>query len=271
MPAPCVVVLNRKGGTGKTSTCFHLSHALAKKGCRTLLIDLDPQSNLSEGFLGARVEELPPDRTVAALYADSFVPDPRALIVPTGVEGVDLLPGSEAMEDYSDPRPAGHRSQFVLREFVDEVRGDYGMILLDCPPALALASWSAMVAADGVLTPVVPEDFGAAGIRKINRALAAVRSEANPGLRLLGYVVSQVNAKLAIHVAYIEQLRAAYGEFVMATMIPIAADFKMAVTAGKPVGLLKPRSAAAKAIDALAAELLERAAGGDEAARKEVA
>ena len=79
MPSPCVVVLNRKGGTGKTSTCFHLSHALARKGRRVLLIDLDPQSNLSEGFLGAGVEDLPPEATVAALYSDSFVPDPRAL------------------------------------------------------------------------------------------------------------------------------------------------------------------------------------------------
>jgi chromosome partitioning protein len=271
MSAPCIVVLNRKGGTGKTSTAFHTSHALAKRGRRVLLVDLDPQSNLSEGFLGAQVEALPPERTVAALYSDAFVPDPRALIVPTPVEGVDLLPGSEAMEDYSDPRPAGHRSQGVLREFVAEVRGDYGAILLDCPPALALASWSAMVAADAVLTPVVPEDFGAAGIRKINRALALVRAEANPGLRLLGYLVSQFNPKLAVHAAYVEQLRAAYGDLVMATTIPLAADFKLAVTAGKPVGLLKPRSAAAKAIDALAAELLERAAAGYDADRKEVA
>jgi chromosome partitioning protein len=270
MSAPCIVVLNRKGGTGKTSTAFHTSYALARKGRRILLIDLDPQANLSEGFLGAQVEGLPPERTVAALYGDGFVPDPRSLIVPTPVEGVDLLPGSEAMEDYSEPRPAGHRSERVIREFVDEVRGDYGAVLLDCPPALALASWSAMVAADGVLVPVVPEDFGAAGIRKINRALALVRAGANPGLRLLGYLVSQCNPKLAIHAAYIDQLRAAYGDQVFATMVPIAADFKMAVTAGKPVGLLKPRSAAAKAIDALAAELLRRAAA-DDADRKEVA
>jgi chromosome partitioning protein len=271
MFTPCIAILNRKGGTGKTSTAFHTSYALAKLGRRVLLLDLDPQSNLSEGFLGAGVEDFPPERTVAALYSDSFVPDPRALIVPTPIEGVDLLPGSEAMEDYSDPRPSGHRSQFVLRDFVSEVWADYGVILLDCPPALALASWSAMVAADAVLTPVVPEDFGAAGIRKINRAIALVRAEANPGLCLLGYLVSQFNSKLAIHSAYVDQLRAAYGDLVMTTMIPIAADFKLAVTAGKPVGLLKPRSAAARAIAALAEELLARAGDDDDATRKEVA
>jgi chromosome partitioning protein len=269
MSALCVVVLNRKGGVGKTSTCFHLSGTLARMGRRVLLVDCDPQANLSEGLLGAQVEGLPPDRTIAALYGDAFLPDPRALIVPTPIEGVDLLPGSEAMEDYSEPRPAGHRSQGVLREFVDEVRGDYGVILLDCPPSLTLASWSAMVAADGVLVPVMPEDFGAQGLKKINRALALVRAEANPSLRLLGILVSQCNPKLAIHAAYVDQLRAAYGESVFTATIPIAADFKLAVTAGKPVGMLKPRSAAAKAIAALAEELLARA--GDDATQKEVA
>jgi chromosome partitioning protein len=126
-----------------------------------------------------------------------------------------------------------------------------------------------MVAADGCLVPVMAEDFGAQGLRKINRALARVQAEANPSLRLLGYLVTHFNAKLAIHAAYCEQLRAAYGELVFSTTIPLAADYKLAVTAGKPVGLLKPRSAAAKAIAALADELLARA--GEAALRKEVA
>ena len=190
MPALCIAVLNRKGGVGKTSTCFHLSGTLAKMGRKVLLCDLDPQANLSEGLLGASVEGLHPDCTVAALFGDAFVPNPRSLIVPTPIESVHLLPGAEAMEDYSEPRPAGHPQQHVLREFVVEVRADYDVILLDCPPALLLPSWSAMVAADACLVPVLSEDFGGQGVKKLNRALAMVRAEANPDLRLLGYVAS---------------------------------------------------------------------------------
>jgi chromosome partitioning protein len=270
MPGPVVCVYNRKGGTSKSSTCFHLAGSLTRMGHRVLLVDCDPQGNLSEGLLGIAIEALAPERTIAALFSDAFIPEPRALIVPTPIEGVDLLPGSEAMEDYSEPRPAGHRSQFVLRDFVAEVRADYGVVLLDCPPAFTLASWSAMVAADSIVVPVVPEDFGAAGVRKINRAFAQVREQANPGLRLLGYLISQHNPKLAIHAAYVEQMRAAFGDDVFSTMIPLAADFKLAVTAGKPVGLLKPRSAAAKAMAALAEELLTRA-GADAEPQREVA
>ena len=92
---------------------------------------------------------------------------------------------------------------------------------------------------------------------------------------MLGYLVTHFNAKLAIHAAYCEQLRAAYGDMAFSATIPVAADCKLAVTAGKPVGLLKPRSVAARAIAALAVELLARAGAGagegEGAPRKEVA
>ena len=99
--------------------------------------------------------------------------------------------------------------------------------------------------------------------------MTRVRAEANPSLRLLGYPGHPLQRQTGDPRAYCEQLRAAYGDQVFATTIPIAVDYKLAVTAGKPVGLLKPRSAAAKAINALAVELLARA--GEEASRKEVA
>jgi chromosome partitioning protein len=255
-----IVVLNRKGGVGKTSTCFHLSGTLAKAGRRVLLIDTDPQANLTEGLLGAQAAEgTDPSRTVAALFGDSFVPDPAGLIVPTAVPGVSILPGSEAMEDFNEPRPQLSPRQTVLRDFIAEVRDGFDTILIDCPPNLQLCSWAAMAAADGVIVPVQVEDFGGQGLKKINRALAMVRSEVNPSLALLGYLITLYNKSLAIHVAYAEQLRAAYGPLVFDTAIPLATDFKVAVTAGTPIAMLKPKSAAAKAMAAVAEEILVRA------------
>lgn len=252
-----IVVLNRKGGVGKTSTCFHLSGTLAKAGRRVLLIDTDPQSNLTEGLLGC--EGFEPSRSVAALFGDLFVPDPAGLIVPTPIPGVSILPGSEAMEDYNDPRPAGHPSQTVLRDFVTEVRDSYDVILIDCPPNLQLCSWASMVAADGVVVPVQAEDFGGQGLKKINRAMGQIRTEVNPSLALLGYLVTMYNKSLAIHAAYAEQLRSVYGGLVFESVVPLATDFKVAVTSGTPIAQLKPKSAAAKAMMAVANELLTRA------------
>ncbi|MBX6315732.1 MAG: ParA family protein [Isosphaeraceae bacterium] len=269
MAALCVVVLNRKGGVGKTSTCFHLAGTLAQGGRRVLLIDTDPQANLTEGLLGARVaEEIDPTYTVAALFQDAFLPDPSGLIRPTPFPGVHLLPGSEAMEEVNEPRPAGNPRQTALRDFVGDIRDAYDVILIDCPPSMQLSSWASLVAGDGVLVPVQVEDFGGQGLKKINRALAQVRAEVNPGLILLGYLVTMYNKSLAIHAAYAEQLRAAYGELVFETAIPLSTDYKVAVTSGTPIALLKPRSIAAKAMSALAEELLARA---NAAMRKEVA
>lgn len=268
MPASSVVVLNRKGGVGKTSTCFHLAGTFSKSGHRVLLIDTDPQANLSEGLLGAKAaEDIDPSRTVAALFGDAFLPNPAGMIVPTPVPGVYLLPGSESMEDVNEPRPAGNPRQTAIRDFICEVRDDYDIILIDCPPSMQLSSWAALVAADGVLVPVQVEDFGGQGLKKINRALTQVRAEANPGLILLGYLITMYNKSLAIHAAYADQLRAAYGNLVFATAVPLSTDFKVAVTSGTPIALLKPRSAAAKAMSAVADELLGRAA----TPRKEVA
>ena len=125
---------------------------------------------------------------------------------------------------------------------------------------MQLSSWAALVAADGVLVPVQVEDFGGQGLKKINRALTQVRAEANPGLVLLGYLITMYNKSLAIHAAYADQLRGAYGNLVFETAVPLSTDFKVAVTSGTPIALLKPRSAAAKAMSALADELLARAA-----------
>ena len=257
-----VVVLNRKGGVGKTSTCFHLSGTLAKAGKRVLLIDTDPQANLTEGLLGAQAAEgANPSRTIAALFGEAFVPDPIGLIVPTPVPGVSILPGSEMMEDFNEPRPDQSNRQTVLKEFVAEVRGQFDVVLIDCPPNLQLCSWASMVAADGVLVPLQVEDFGGQGLKKINRALTQVRAEANPSLALLGYLITMFNKSLAIHVAYAEQLRAAYGSLVFETPVPLATDYKVAVTAGTPIALLKPKCAAAKAMQAVADELLARVSG----------
>jgi chromosome partitioning protein len=262
MAARAYVVLNRKGGVAKTSTCFHLAGALAKAGRKVLLADLDPQNNLTEALLGAQAENLHPSRTVAALFGDEPPDDPAALILPSSIPGVSVLPGSAAIEHESMGDPAGDDRNTVFRDFLDLVRDDFDVCLVDCPPNLLIGTWAALVAGDGIMVPVVPEDYGAQGLRKLNQALERVRRTANPDLKLLGYLISMTNPKLAVHKAYTERLRGVFGEQVFRVEIPLSVDCKMAVTAGTPVGFHKPRSAAAKAFVALAEELRERDQAG---------
>jgi chromosome partitioning protein len=187
-------------------------------------------------------------------------PEPGELIRPTGFSGVDIVPGSEYLNSYNLPDPEDDPRQIVLRDLVEEVRDRYDIVLIDCPPNLCLCSWAALVAGDGVVVPVQAEDYGAQGISAIQRAVSRAHREANPRLALLGYLITMYNQSLAIHRAYAEQLRTLYGNEVFSTTVPLAKDFKEAVSSRLPISHYKPKGAPAKAMAALADELLARAA-----------
>ena len=255
-----VTVLNRKGGCSKTSTCFHASAVFAARGLKVLLLDLDPQANLSQGLLGPEaVRKLDPRLTLASVLGDGGGPPAGDVITETSVRGVWLLPGSEAVErlNVTEPENTGPL-QYAIRDVLDEVRDRFDLVLADCPPNVQLCSWSAMVASDAVLVPVPPEDFGALGLVSLRKAIRRVQAGPNPRLRMLGFLLSMVNKSLSVHQSYEADLRGVYGADVFETVVPLAKDFKEAVLARKPVGLFKPRGAAAKVMVALAREITDR-------------
>jgi chromosome partitioning protein len=259
---PVVAMLNQKGGVGKTSTTHHLAGTLAAAGRRVLLIDNDPQASLSQGFWGpVATAELSPDSTVAALYA-GLDPFPEQVIWPTGIAGIDLVPGSKVATDYNVPRPqdTAPESQRCIRSFLADVRDRYDLVMIDCPPNLHLCSWAALVASDHLLVPLQAEDYGAQGLGPVQESADLVASGPNPGLHLLGFLLTMFNARLAIHKLYENLLREQYGAAVFETRIPYAADFKEAIAQRKPIVQYKPRCASAKAIKSLADELLSRLA-----------
>jgi chromosome partitioning protein len=147
-----------------------------------------------------------------------------------------------------------------LREFLTEVRGSYDLVLIDCPPNLHLCSWSALVASDYLIVPLQPEDYGAQGIIDVQESAAMVQAGTNPDLALLGYVLTMVNARATIHKAYEEQLRQTYGPHVFASTVPVSVDYKEAIARRQSIAQYKPKGAAAKAVRALAEELLARLA-----------
>lgn len=260
-----IAFLNQKGGVGKTSTCYHLSGTYSLAGRRVLLLDLDPQSSLTQGFFGpAAARELAPGNTVAALFAGER-PFPEEVIRGTGIPNVDILPGSRHATDFNIPRPWGapDDQQACVRDFLAEIAEPYELVLIDCPPNLHLCSWAALVAAGSVVVPLQPEDFGAQGLIDVQESVTRVRGSANPGVEILGFLPTMVNARLTVHQQYIEMLGSIYGQAVFAGYVPISADFKESLTGRRPVGFYKPRGAAAKAIKAVAAEIDGRLARGN--------
>jgi chromosome partitioning protein len=257
-----VTLLNRKGGVGKTSSVFHLGGTLAKGGRRVLVVDADPQANLTAGLLGADIaRDLPAAATITALFDPDLDPFPEAVIRATTVPGLSILPGSAHLDTHNKPdphEPGPHHT--ALRDFLAEVAGEFDVAMVDCPPTIYRASWSALAASRFVIVPVQAEDFGSQGIVSILDALGAVRSSVNPHLILLGFVLTMFNKTLGVHAAYEDGLRRHYGDLVFSANMPLSKDYKESVAARKPIAVYKPRSAAAKAAQVLADEVLTRIA-----------
>ncbi|MDG3008372.1 ParA family protein [Paludisphaera mucosa] len=258
-----VTLLNQKGGVGKTSCTHHLSGTLASVlGKRVLIVDADPQASLTQGWWGpSATRTLDPSSTIAPILAGDL-PHPGQVIHETGLAGLHLVPGSRAASVYNvaDPTTASRESRETLREFLVEVAGDYDLALIDCPPNLYGCSFAALAASNHLVVPVQPEDYGAQGIADVLDSLDLVRSEGYP-VTLLGYLLTMVQSRRALHQVYEANVREAYGDLVFAARMPEAAEFPEAIAQRKTITQYKPKGAAAKAIRAIAEELLSRTEG----------
>ncbi|HEV3168250.1 MAG TPA: ParA family protein [Isosphaeraceae bacterium] len=268
---PIVTLLNQKGGVGKTSCTHHLSGTLSQMGRRILLLDADPQSSLTQGWWGPVVtRQLDPSATIAAVLRGDR-PHPEQVIQPTGFDRIDLVPGSRTATSFNTPDPhlADTDSQLVLREFTREVADGYDLVLIDCPPNLHLCSWAALAASDFLVVPLQPEDYGAQGIADVLDSLTTVQSAGYP-VELLGYLITMCSPRRTLHQLYEEQLRELYGSAVFTARVPMAPEFPEAISRRQTIAQYKPKGAPAKAMKALAEELLQRIAnaraGGQETA-----
>ncbi|OJW27598.1 MAG: hypothetical protein BGO49_25335 [Planctomycetales bacterium 71-10] len=258
-----LTLLNLKGGVGKTSSTHHLSGALTLgHGLRVLVVDADPQASLTQGWWGpSATMDLDPKQTITSILAGDM-PSPSMVIHETGIPGLSLLPGAEAAGWYNDSRPleSPREARETIREFLAEVRDDFDLVLIDCPPNLYGCSFAALAASDWIIVPVQPEDYGSQGIAKVLNSLDAVRAEGYD-VQLLGYLLTMVQPRRALHRAYEERLRSAYGTLVFDARFPELPEFPEAIAARKLIQTYKPKGAAAKATKAVADELLARIAG----------
>ena len=249
-----IAFINQKGGCGKSSCCFHLGGHLAEIGMKTLLVDADPQGSLSQAFFGAAaVENLTVRQTLAARFSGSLH-EPASMAVETGIPHLSIVRSNHHLAEHNSPDLQNlGSSQWTIRGLL-EALPPFDAVLIDCPPNLYQCSWNAILAADYVVIPVPPEDFGTQGLRAVHLAVSRA-SELNSTLDLRGHVITRVDSRLQIHRHYITKLREVYGEGILQTVIPEAVAFKMSLTMRKPVTLHEPRSAAADAVRRLTEEL----------------
>jgi chromosome partitioning protein len=257
---PIVTLLNQKGGVGKSTTTFHLGGTLAKMGRRVLVVDNDPQCSLTQGAIGPEAAlALAPQSGLSAVYRGDPVA-PEDLILPLPFPGLNLLPNTEFSTPFNlaEPHLRPWADQTALVEALGSLATQFDVILVDCPPNLYGATWAALAGSDALIIPVQPEDYGIQGLSAVERSVNLVRATINPRLAMLGVLVSMFGARKSVHLAYDALLRETYGDTVFATRIPHAIDLPEATMNHTPLAWYKPRSATAKALQALAAEVVER-------------
>jgi chromosome partitioning protein len=254
--ARIIAVANQKGGVGKTTTAINLGACLALSGQRVLLVDVDPQANLTSG-LGQK-ERAPGARTIYdCLTAVSL--DARALpVCATGVEGLSLVPADRHLTGAEiELVPLEHR-EHRLKLLLDPQRELFDYVLIDTPPSLGLLTLNALVAADRVLIPLHAEYFALEGLADLVSTLRRVRGALNHDLDIEGVLLTMHDERTNLAQQVAREIRDFFGGRVFSTVIPRNVRLGEAPSHGMPVVLYDPRSRGAEAYAALARELMQR-------------
>lgn len=249
-----IAVANQKGGVGKTATVASLAAGLSASGQRVLVVDGDPQGNLSMA-LGAETSaealttyDLLLQPEVEVKHCQLRVPWGNVAVVPTDVR----LAAAEVELAAAEDRHL--RLQDKLRRKLP-----YDFILLDTPPSLGFLTLNALAAADGVVIPVQCAYLAMQGLKQLLDTVEAVRAHGNPGLKIAGVLLTMYDPR-TLHTQQVEErLREHFGDLVFPTPIRRSVVFDYATVAGEPVLVHRPESAGAQAYLQIAQEVLARA------------
>jgi chromosome partitioning protein len=254
MAGRIITVTNQKGGVGKTTTALNLGTALALAEQRILLVDLDPQANLTSG-LGLKGQA--PTTIYHALTGDAPAP-----VSATPVKGLSLIPADRQLTGAEVELVSLDNREHRLQRVLAPIRDDFDVILIDTPPSLGLLTLNALVAADAVLIPLTCEYFALEGLADLVATLRRVRGTLNPSLDIAGVLLTMYDDRTNLGQQVAKDIREFFQDRVYQNVIPRNIRLGEAPSHGVPAILYDVKSRGATAYVALAREFLARVPSG---------
>lgn len=248
-----VCVANQKGGVAKTTTSVNLAAALAQRGHRTLVVDVDPQANATTGLgIDHRSVEV---SSYELLAGSASLAD---VVHPTAIDGLGCVPATVDLAGAEIELVGSLAREHKLAEALAGAARDYEMIFLDCPPSLGLLTINALVAAQDLIVPVQCEYYALEGLGQLLSTAERVRRSLNPELRIAGVLLTMYDARTKLSSQVADEVRSHFGDLVFRTVVPRSVRLSEAPSFGEPVVTLDPTSRGSISYKLLAGEMEAR-------------
>ncbi len=246
-------VVNQKGGVGKSTTSVNLGAALGELGQKVLLVDLDPQGNLTSGFgLNRNQREL---CIYDALIGDTPI---EQLIEPVESEHVFVVPATIQLAGAEIELVSAMSRENRLKQILVPVLDDFDFIIIDCPPSLGLLTVNALTAAEGLIIPIQCEYYALEGLSKLLDSVRLVKRHLNERLEVFGVVMTMFDKRTRLSQLVVDEVRDFFDKKVFETLIPRTVRLSEAPSFGQPITLYDSTGKGADAYRCLAKEVVAR-------------